>query len=116
MDYSKNAEFYKYRPNYSPKAISMLMDYVGAKTNNQEYSVADIGAGTGNLTILLLDKGLSNVTAVEPNYEMRKIGEQVTEDKAKWGTASRTEHNDRGNFCYKLVITPKPGLFPIKNE
>ena len=34
----------------------------------------------------------------------------------KWGTASRTAHNDRGNFCYKLVITPKPGLFPIKSE
>lgn len=90
-DYSKNAEFYKYRPNYSTKAISMLMDYVGAKTNNQEYSVADIGAGTGNLTILLLDKGLSNVTAVEPNDEMRKIGEQVTRDKAKWIRATATE-------------------------
>ena len=97
-DYSKNAEFYKYRPNYSPKAISMLMDYVGAKTNNQEYSVADIGAGTGNLTILLLDKGLSNVTAVEPNDEMRKIGEQVTGDKAKWIRATATETTLSGKY------------------
>lgn len=90
-DYSKNAEFYKYRPNYSTKAISMLMDYVGAKSGDQEYSVADVGAGTGNLTILLLDKGLRNVTAVEPNDEMRKIGEQVTGDRAKWVRATATE-------------------------
>ena len=76
----------------------MLMDYVGAKTNNQEYSVADIGAGTGNLTILLLDKGLSNVTAVEPNDEMRKIGEQVTGDKAKWIRATATETTLSGKY------------------
>lgn len=46
-DYSRNAEFYKYRPNYSKKAISMLMDYVGAESGARGYSVADIGAGTG---------------------------------------------------------------------
>ena len=90
-DYSKHAEFYKYRPNYSVKAINMLMSYVEAKVGDQSYSVADIGAGTGNLTILLLNSGLKNVTAVEPNDEMRKIGEQVTGDKAKWVRATATD-------------------------
>ena len=33
-----------------------------------------------------------------------------------WGIAERAKHNARGNFFYKLVIIPKPGLFPIKSE
>ncbi|MDR1982845.1 MAG: methyltransferase domain-containing protein [Holosporaceae bacterium] len=90
-DYSKNAEFYKYRPNYSPKAIKMLMEYVGAR-DNESFSVADIGAGTGNLTIMLLNEGLKKVTAVEPNDEMRKIGEDVTKNAgASWIRATATE-------------------------
>ena len=97
-DYSKNAEFYKYRPNYSTKAISMLMDYVGARTNDKDYRVADIGAGTGNLTILLLNSGLKDVTAVEPNDEMRKIGEQVTRDQAQWVRATATDTTLSGKY------------------
>ncbi|MDR0406647.1 MAG: class I SAM-dependent methyltransferase, partial [Holosporales bacterium] len=93
-DYSKNAEFYKYRPNYSVKAIRMLMHYVGATPPppSRRLSVADIGAGTGNLTILLLNEGLQNVTAIEPNDEMRHIGEEITQGTgAIWVRATATE-------------------------
>jgi ubiquinone/menaquinone biosynthesis C-methylase UbiE len=90
-DYSKNAEFYKYRPNYSPKAIRMLSEYVEAE-GKETFSVADIGAGTGNLAIMLLNDGFKNITAVEPNDEMRKIGEEVTKDSGiKWVRATATE-------------------------
>jgi ubiquinone/menaquinone biosynthesis C-methylase UbiE len=90
-DYSKSAEFYKYRPNYSPKAIKMLEAYVDAE-DKENFSVADIGAGTGNLTIMLLNDGFKRVTAVEPNDEMRKIGEDVTSGTtAKWVRATATE-------------------------
>ena len=37
------------------------------------YPVGDIGAGTGKLTKLLLRENLI-VSAVEPNYQMRKFG------------------------------------------
>lgn len=86
-DYSKHAEFYKYRPNYSPKAIEMLINYVGA-TNSTDFRTADIGAGTGNLTIMLLERGLS-VSPVEPNDEMRNIGIEITKDyQTKWVKAT----------------------------
>jgi ubiquinone/menaquinone biosynthesis C-methylase UbiE len=35
---------------------------------------ADVGAGTGIFTKCLLDAGVQNVTAVEPNDDMRKAG------------------------------------------
>lgn len=89
-DYSKNAEFYKYRPNYSDKAIDVFIEYVGAK-KTKDFLTADIGAGTGNLTILLLNKGL-NVDAVEPNDEMRKIGIEVTKNfNNRWVKANGIE-------------------------
>jgi hypothetical protein len=36
-DYSKNAAFYQYRPNYSVKAIRMLMNYVRSPGGGQEH-------------------------------------------------------------------------------
>ena len=43
--------------------------------------VCDVGAGTGKLTLPLLERGL-NVTAVEPNDIMRGWGIQVTSEHA----------------------------------
>ncbi|MEM5787759.1 MAG: hypothetical protein AAGU11_10595, partial [Syntrophobacteraceae bacterium] len=64
-DYSRQAPYYEYRPNYSGRAIDTLVHYVGG-LNADEFDVADIGAGTGNLSIMLLERGM-RVTAVEPN-------------------------------------------------
>lgn len=75
--YTKHAKFYEYRPNYAPKAIDMLKVYVGAE-GRKGFKTADIGAGTGNLTIMLLERGLE-VDAVEPNDAMRLIGIEKTE-------------------------------------
>lgn len=87
-DYSLQAEYYKYRPNYCEKAVDMLINYVGAK-KEQNYLIADIGAGTGNLSILFLERGL-NVIAIEPNDTMRYIGMQQTNKfgNVKWINAS----------------------------
>ncbi|MDR2097142.1 MAG: class I SAM-dependent methyltransferase [Spirochaetaceae bacterium] len=89
-DYSKHAEFYSYRPNYAPKAIDMLIEYVGAK-KQEHFMTADIGAGTGNLTKMLLERGL-NVTAVEPNGAMRRIGIEETKNyNVIWSDGTGTE-------------------------
>jgi ubiquinone/menaquinone biosynthesis C-methylase UbiE len=88
-DYSKHAEFYRYRPNYAPKAVDMLIEYTEAK-KTKDFRVADIGAGTGNLTKMLLERGL-NVTPVEPNDEMRKIGIEETKNyNVKWSAGTGT--------------------------
>ncbi|NQX57967.1 class I SAM-dependent methyltransferase [Paenibacillus qinlingensis] len=60
--------YVKYRPSYPKEAIDYLYDIIGLNLNCE---VADIGAGTGIFSELLLERG-SNVTAVEPNQEMRE--------------------------------------------
>lgn len=52
-DYTEHAKYYDNRPNYAQAAIAHLCEYVGAKKTG--FLVADIGAGTGNLTIMLKD-------------------------------------------------------------
>lgn len=89
-DYTVNAPYYKYRPNYAPEAIDEMLTYVKAR-GSSDYVVADIGAGTGNLTMMLSQRGL-NVIAVEPNAGMRNIGMgQVQSANVQWRTGTGEE-------------------------
>lgn len=67
-DFTQNAKFYEYRPNYTEQSLDVLAFW--AKDAN---SVADIGAGTGNLSLMLSQRNF-DVTAIEPNDAMREIG------------------------------------------
>ncbi|CAH1199235.1 tRNA 5-carboxymethoxyuridine methyltransferase [Paenibacillus plantiphilus] len=64
--------YVKYRPTYPSEAIDYLYDVVGLRMHGE---VADIGAGTGIFSELLVQRG-SHVTAVEPNQEMREAAVQ----------------------------------------
>ncbi|GIP36042.1 class I SAM-dependent methyltransferase [Paenibacillus sp. J2TS4] len=64
--------YVKYRPSYPQEAIQYLYDTAGLPANGE---VADIGAGTGIFSELLLERGCK-VTAVEPNKEMREAAEE----------------------------------------
>lgn len=79
-DYTKHAEFYSYRPNYAQKTIDMLVELVRKNKDTKHIKVADIGAGTGNLSLMLLDRDCE-VVAVEPNDAMRNIGIERTEKR-----------------------------------
>jgi ubiquinone/menaquinone biosynthesis C-methylase UbiE len=95
-DYTEQARFYHLRPNYADLAIDHLVAHVGAQTG-PGYVVGDIGAGTGNLTVLLLDRGLRCI-AVEPNAAMRERGIERTRDRSvEWrtGTGEATTLGDR---------------------
>ncbi|RAR44441.1 class I SAM-dependent methyltransferase [Paenibacillus sp. MDMC362] len=63
----------KYRPSYPQEVMDYLYDTVGL-----DGEIADIGAGTGIFSKLLLKRG-SRVTAVEPNQAMREAAESDLE-------------------------------------
>lgn len=70
--FSNRADQYSlYRPQYPQAVIDYLKEAIGL---NPASNIADVGAGTGIFSKLLLDAGFA-VTAVEPNDEMRKAAE-----------------------------------------
>jgi ubiquinone/menaquinone biosynthesis C-methylase UbiE len=96
-DYTDHAAHYDKRPNYAPSAIAHLAEFVHAKTSG-EYLVADIGAGTGALTILL-QPHVARIIAIEPNKAMRDIGIAKTASmkNVSWmvGTGEKTGLADK---------------------
>lgn len=70
-DYTKLAKDYIYRAGYSEIVLKVLAHHVEAFRNG--FKVADVGAGTGKLTELLISMGLSGF-AIEPNDSMREEG------------------------------------------
>ena len=75
-DYSDRASTYDKRADYSKNAIEKLI--TATRTSPGKY-VADIGAGTGKLTKLLIGYSLK-IHAVEPNDSMRMYGQKNTAD------------------------------------
>jgi ubiquinone/menaquinone biosynthesis C-methylase UbiE len=72
-DYTELAATYSLRPQYAARAIDTI---VGAPERSNPRA-ADIGAGTGHLTLDLSARGCT-VDAVEPNEAMRSIGIERT--------------------------------------
>jgi SAM-dependent methyltransferase len=90
-DYSPHAEWYRFRPNYAPEAIARLVTRVDARRPG--HVTADVGAGTGNLGVMLLAEDVRPIVAIEPNHEMRVRGEAATRgDAVSWlvGTGEAT--------------------------
>lgn len=68
--FGREAEAYeRSRPSYPPGAVAWLVDHLRVRPNAV---VADLAAGTGKLTRLLLPTGAS-VVAVEPVEAMRQV-------------------------------------------
>jgi ubiquinone/menaquinone biosynthesis C-methylase UbiE len=71
--FTNRAEHYrKYRPGYPDAVTKLMREECGLLRGAR---VADIGAGTGILTRLLLEAGFE-VSAVEPNADMRRAAEE----------------------------------------
>ncbi|RXZ80879.1 class I SAM-dependent methyltransferase [Paenibacillaceae bacterium] len=64
--------YVKYRPSYPVEVIDYLYSTIGLQASSL---VADIGAGTGIFSKLLLERG-SRVTALEPNQAMRDAAQR----------------------------------------
>ena len=93
--FSDRVEHYvKFRPGYPPELLSFLRDAIGLRAGQV---VADIGAGTGISSEMLLKHG-NDVHAVEPNAEMRAAAERLLAGFLDYhshaGTASATGLGD----------------------
>lgn len=66
---SRVGHYTKYRPEYPAAILNYLEQSIFL---SETFKIADIGAGTGNFTKLLLDKQYG-VTAIEPNEDMRNV-------------------------------------------
>src|ERR1019366_1468119 len=94
--FSNRAQDYaKYRPHYSPDVVHALQRACGLRP---EHVVADVGCGPGLLAEVLLENG-NRVIGVEPNFEMRRAGEQYLARFANFemieGSAENTTLADR---------------------
>ena len=67
----KADKYSKFRPSYPKELLDYLYYEVGFRADSK---IADIGAGTGIFSRLLLERG-SRVIAVEPNDDMRRFAE-----------------------------------------
>jgi SAM-dependent methyltransferase len=85
------AAYVEYRERYDPKIVlPLLQDWCGL---SPEWTVADVGAGTGMLSDVFLTGG-NRVIAVEPNAEMREACAELHEGDSQLslidGTAEAT--------------------------
>lgn len=70
---NRAAAYARARPSYPSATMALLRDHHGLRP---DAVVADVGAGTGIFTRLLLDAG-ARVFAVEPNADMRREAERA---------------------------------------
>ena len=72
-DFSNLASYYtKYRPSYNREVVNKIINTINKKSEN--IRAVDVGAGTGIFTKCLIEAGIKDVVAVEPNENMRNTG------------------------------------------
>jgi len=89
------AEYARYRERYAPEILlPRLLEWCGL---TPQWTVADIGAGTGMLSDVFLENG-NRVLAIEPNAEMREMCGRLHEGSSLLevvdGSAERTTLGD----------------------
>lgn len=77
-NFTKLSQDYDNRPGYSHKVLRLLAAHVGAKKTSEDFRIADVGAGTGKLSLDLAELGYA-CTAVEPNAAMMQKGQENTQ-------------------------------------
>jgi SAM-dependent methyltransferase len=79
-------DYSRYRPGYPPELLDLLRRECGLTKNAV---VADVGSGTGILARLILENG-SRVVMVEPNDEMRHVGERLLLGQGRFDSVAGT--------------------------
>ncbi|MCQ4087884.1 class I SAM-dependent methyltransferase [Saccharibacillus sp. JS10] len=93
--------YVKYRPDYTKAALDYLYTEVGLDSVEK---IADIGAGTGIFSRLLLERE-SQVIAVEPNDEMRSVAEaQLSQSPAFRAVAAPAEQTTLPDSSIDAIV------------
>ena len=93
-------DYVRYRPTYPREILDVLRDECGLKADSV---IADIGAGTGILSQLLLSNG-NTVYAVEPNERMRNAAtEWLGSDSKFHAVAGSAEETTLASASVDLV-------------
>jgi SAM-dependent methyltransferase len=93
--------YIRYRPGYPPTLLAFLRDELNLRPENP---AADIGAGPGKLTELLLDHG-NLVYAVEPNGPMRAAAESLLNGYSNFRAINgRAEASGLPDACVDFVF------------
>jgi SAM-dependent methyltransferase len=83
---SRVENYIKYRPGYPKAVIDFLKSECGLMP---AFTIADIGLGTGKLTVLFLENG-NRVIGVEPNQEMREAAERLLRHQPHFQSVAAT--------------------------
>lgn len=95
-------DYVRYRPHYPPEIISFLKEQLGL---NSQWTIADIGSGTGISSELFLQNG-NTVYAVEPNQNMRKAAESLFKNNKKFISIDATaETTSLSNESIDLIVS-----------
>lgn len=99
--FTSRAEAYaQARPGYPRQALSLLERECGLTA---DWRVADVGSGTGLLARLFLNYGCE-VWGVEPNAEMRRVGERELAGEARFHSVDgRAEATGLPDGAFDLV-------------
>lgn len=101
-DFTNLAKNYINRPAYSKLILSAILKYMDYE-KKVNFKIADVGAGTGKLTKMLLEMEL-DIVAIEPNDDMREEGIKYTHEYiVKWINGSG-EHTRLRNESVDWVV------------
>ena len=94
-------DYTRYRPRYPAALLDLLAQRCGFAP---DWTVADVGAGTGILTALFVHNG-NPVYAAEPNDAMRAVAEQTLADFPNFhGSNGRAEATGLPDASIDLVV------------
>ncbi len=94
-------DYSKYRPNYSNEAIEYILSL---QSINDDFTIADIGAGTGKLSLPFVKRGLK-LYGIEPNKDMyEKLLENMKEYSNFSGILGYSENTYLDNKSIDLIV------------
>ena len=113
-DFSTLANDYtKYRPSYNKQVVKTILNNINKKSKN--ILAADIGAGTGIFTKCLIEVGIKDIVAVEPNDNMRNAGNEYLGRKIQFFKGSG-ENTKLDSNKYDLVTMASSFHWPNTQE